>query len=367
MKISRSITRISTLASAAVVVSLCLIQQAQAASGICSPKKDGVKHFEFPFVQELKNPLENQKDKMFVEGWNLNQSYRLNCECDGGNTALQTNAYIWAIPPAALPRLPNQINGRTVYKITDNLAMGAKVFISGDRGYEVPVPIENLDNGRKGSINSPLCSNSNFDSGGRGTVELYIIHPFTGVEAIPLTKLLEISLSTKSAPGGPISPVAAEVWMSGTVTVPQSCSFQPSPIVVNFNDIMSNDFATKGEMPKGFKEERRTITLKCSNISEGVKVNLTFSGTPDGNDPTLLKTNPEGTGIGIRINGENERGERVKISPAGGEIPVKMNYNNGNLDSQGTADIYVSPLNTTGKPAKVGEFSATATVNAVIP
>lgn len=366
MKISTSITRISTLASMAGVVSLCLIQQAQAASGICTPTK-GIQHFEFPFVQELKNPSENQKDKMFVEGWNLNTSYKMNCACDGGKTALQTNAYIWAIPPATLPRLPNQINGRTVYKITDNLAMGAKVFISGAIRSEMPVPIENLDNGRKGTINSPVCSNSNFDSGGRGTVELYITNPFTGVETIPLTKLLEISMSTNPAPGGPISPVAAEVWMHGTVTVPQSCSFQPSPIVVNFDDIMSNDFKTKGQMPDGFKEEHRTITLKCSNISEGVKVNLTFSGTPDGNDQTLLKTSPEGTGIGIRIDGVNELGERVKISPTGGEIPVKMNYNNGSFNSQGVAEIYVSPRNTTNQPAKVGPFSATATVNAVIP
>ncbi|HGM5493046.1 TPA: fimbrial protein [Serratia fonticola] len=367
MKISSSMTRISTLASSAVVISLCLIQQVQAATGICTPKAAGIKKFQFPFVQELKNPSENQKDKMFVEGWNLNDSYRLNCDCDGGGADLMKEVWIWATPPETLQQLSYSINGRTVYKITDNLAMGAQVFIGGKiRDYR-PVPIQGLGNRDPGSINSSPCLNAKFDSGAKGIVELYIINPFTGVENIPLTKLLGISASVKAAPGGPISPVAAEVWMSGTVTVPQSCSFQPSPIVIKFNDIMSNDFKTKGAMPDGFKEERHTITLKCSNISEGVKVNLTFSGAPDGNDGNLLKTNPEGTGIGIRIDGVNERGARVQISPAGGEIPVKMNYNNGNIDSQGTADIYVSPRNTTGKPAAVGPFSATATVNAVIP
>lgn len=311
--------------------------------------------------------MENQKDKMFVEGWNLNDSYRLKCDCGGGPSALMKTVWIWAIPPATLQQLPNPINGRTVYKITDNLAMGAKVHIGGKVNKEIPIPIRGISNNDPGSLNSSLCSNAKFDSGSKGTVELYIINPFTGVEKIPRTQLLSISASTVAAPSGPISPVAAEVWMSGTVTVPQSCSFQPSPIVVNFDDIMSNDFKTKGAMPDGFKEERRTIVLKCSNISEGVKVNLTFTGAPDNTDNKLLKTIPDGSGIGIRIDGENERGEKVQISPAGGEIPVKMNYNNGDINSQGIAEIYVSPRNTTGKPAAVGPFSATATVNAVIP
>lgn len=361
MKTLKSITRISTLSSA-VVMSLCLMQQAQAA-GICTPI-NGIKQFNIPFSKVLSKPSDNMIGQIETEVWNLvGNVYTLKCDCSHTNSNLMGPAYISS--KTSLQLLGPKSNGGMEYKLNDYLAVSADVFIGGGVGEPRPLPLEKFSNRQQPGTGSK-CGSAAFSSGAQGTLYLRFITPFTGVQTIPDTELFTISIAAD--PNEDQSPVAASVHISGTVTVPQSCSFDPSPITINFGEpIYSNDFKVKGEKPNGFTEAHRTITLNCQNISEGVKVELTFTGEPDPSDSNLLKTNQDGTGIAIRIDGRDKNGERVQISPTEGHLPVNIDYNNGDLTSQGIADIYVYPINTTGKPAAVGDFNATATVNAIIP
>ncbi|SVK52679.1 putative fimbrial protein StiH [Acinetobacter baumannii] len=145
--------------------------------------------------------------------------------------------------------------------------------------------------------------------------------------------------------------------MSGTVTVPQSCEISPQTVTVDFGDILTTNFQTKGAMPPRFTPEERTLTLACRNISDGVKVSLSFRGEADGSMPEALKTSNSNIGVMIKDMQGNV------IRPQSGRLPIdNFQYPN----QSGSSRISVYPINTTGQAPSVGQFNATATIQAEI-
>ena len=319
--------------------------------GTCVNTK-GTKEFYFPFDAKYTDPENNRPGVIIHDAskgnWNLYEGYIAECGCNE-----MIEAYFTA--ESLLPVLDKAVDGWTYYVLNNYLSVASAVDIAGDRNERLKVPFSNESNNMpvkyKVACNSPK---NEYDSGATGQVNLMFRRPFVGVQVIPLTPLLEIYMSSTSGVKSP-QPVA-RVSMSGTVTVPQNCEISPQPVVINFGEIMSARFKDKGKMPKDFTPYHQELTLACRNISDGVKVSLSFNGEADATELDALKSDNES--IAVKI----EDAERNVVAPNGGQLPVVMNY----AEQTGKTEMTLYPVNTTNKLPEVGVFNSTATIRVEI-
>ncbi|MGG6134567.1 fimbrial protein [Pantoea allii] len=319
---------------------------AQAQASDCAPT-DGTKSYNFNMSYLLADPSQNTTGRVINNAyqWNLSGNYNVTCSCTGS----YTGAYVTAkVPDTGLVYSDGNLN---YYSINEYLAVASEVYIAGGYGANRATPFTSVSN-----LNSATnCGRYPYATGSRGSISLYFQRPFVGEQTIPLTKVVDVYLASDptTQSGVPVS----TVWMSGTVTVPQSCEINGGGVItVPFGDIMSGDIATKGEMAKNFTPKNVNFNVACTNISEGVKVSLSFQGTPDANDPTLLSTTNHD--VGVRI--QDTAG--TTIVPLSGRLPLRMDY----ASQVGTSGINLFPVNSTGQAPETGDFSATATIRAEI-
>lgn len=326
-------------------------QQAQAVFGQCKPKS-GTKGFSFVFSPKLVDPSQNMAGRIIKNAdggkWNLAGSYLVECECQ-----YRTASYV-----TAKVLLSDQVfseGGLTYYALNEYLGVASEVYVAGYREEYIAAPFENESN-KKTDMDGDdeSCASTPYNSGAKGRIHLYFRRPFVGVTTIPSTKLVETYVSVVSGVSSDVA--VSTVSMSGTVTVPQSCEISPQTVTVDFGDILTTDFQTKGAMPSRFTPHEKTLTLACSNISNGVKVSLSFRGEADGNMPEALKTSNDSIGVMIKDLFGNP------IAPQNGRLPVDFQY----PSQSGRTGISVYPINTTGKAPAIGKFNATATIQAEI-
>ncbi|WP_197062178.1 fimbrial protein [Serratia sp. Ag2] len=330
--------------SMALFGSICLMQNAYAATGICMPSAspNNATQINVDFTKTYPNPSENVAGQTLVNVsagfWNK-PTYVMNCDCD--NPPKMQASYIRAVTP--LPLAGFDVNGLTGYILNDYLAISSEIWIAGNVKKYVAIPFPEMSNG----VSDQFCEWA-YDTGATGMLHLYFRRPFIGQQVITPVKLIDIFISSKPNSGN--ATPAVNVWLSGTVTVPQSCVISPDPITINLGDIMSSKFKTAGAMPDGFTPVKQQITVACQNISEGVKVDLTLSSEPDSKMGDALKTTNNDIAIKIKDGNGNE------ISPVNGAIPVNMT-GLGQQESTGQAEINVYPVNTTGNTPAVGVFN----------
>lgn len=348
------------------VAGLCLTQQVQAATDICTP--NGAATYSFQFSPVLSDPSLNVTGTIIEDAsqgaWNSSTPYSVTCDCtrvtNSSGQLIMGASYITAIP--ALSVVDTSISPLTYYVLDDYLSVASQVRIAG--GYGVPgklfpTPFTNQSNGYSTdpAAVGQLCT-ANYTSGSGGQISLRFRRPFVGVHKIQdNTKLLDIYITSRDVPHGGVA--VASVYMSGTVTVPQSCDISPAPITINLGDIMSSKFKTAGAMPDGFTPVNQQLTLACRNISDGVKVDLSFTADVDPKISNALKTTNSDIAVMIKDGSGNI------ISPNNGTLPINMT-GLGTLNSNGQAEINVYPVNTTGNTPAVGEFNATGTVKVEI-
>ncbi|MFZ1872060.1 MAG: fimbrial protein [Chania sp.] len=348
-----------------VVSGLCLSQQVQAASDTCKP--NGAATYSFPFSPELSDPSLNVTGTVIADAsqgaWNSSKNYSVTCDCtpvrNSDNQLIMGASYITATPALSTPDV--SVGPLNFYVLDDYLSVASQVRIAGGYGNPgrlFPTPFTNQSNGY--STNpadvGQLCTHD-YTSGSGGQISLRFRRPFVGVHTIGNTKLLDIYITSRNVPHGNVA--VASVYMSGTVTVPQSCEISPAPISINLGDIMSSKFKTAGAMPDGFTPVNQQLTLACRNISDGVKVSLTFTADPDPKISNALKTTNGDIAVMIKDGNGNI------ISPNNGTLPINMS-GLGTLNSTGQAGINVYPVNTTGNTPAVGVFNATGTVKVEI-
>jgi len=306
----------------------------------------GTKQYNFNMNYTLKDPTENVTGRV-VNGayqWSLGGSYGVTCNC----TTPYGPAYITAkVPDTGLVYTDGDLK---FFAINDYLAVASEVWVGGKKEKMVATPF-NTDN----ENTAVRCNSYPYGTGSSGNISLYFRRPFVGEQIIPMTRVADVYIATD--PTTQSSEPVSTIWMNGKVTVPQSCVINGGGVItVPFGNIMAGDIATKGEMAKNFTPKNVNFNVACSNISDGVKVNLSFSGTPDTNDPTAFSTT--NNDVGVRI--KDPEGETV--DPLGGVLPLTMNYS----AQTGTSSISLFPLNTTGNTPETGDFTATATIRAEI-
>jgi type 1 fimbria pilin len=347
MKFINSIQQIGAAVLLAVA-GLAVAPEALAeAPGQCS-SDTGPQDYPFNFSSIMTDPSQNIAGKIIPNAagnaWNSSSTFHATCGCTN-----MTAAYATAV--SELPVMDHSDGTDTYFVLNDYLAVGSQVWVAGSRKAYVPAPFDNVSNL---ATTSGSCTSQPYSSGAKGQVNLYFRRPFVGQSVIPPTKILSVYLASTSGVKS-ASPVST-VTMSGTVIVPQNCDINPQPVTVDFGDILSGSFKTKGAKPDNFTPVNKQLTLACRNISEGVKISLSFQGTPDVNEPTALKTN--NSDIAVKIEDRNGNA----ITPQSGRLPVAMDY----AAQTGSTEINLYPVNTTGNNPAVGTFNATATIKAEI-
>lgn len=325
---------------------LCLFSVSSfAATGWCTTI-GGTKIYNFPFVKQYDNPADNKAGMYFnhTYQWNLAANYAANCDCTGSAKTF----YKAVIPDLTATR---DFDGLHFYSLNKYLEVATELYVGGNVGKWFATPFPNIDN----DFSSACTGVTNWISGANGYVSLYFTRPFVGQVVIPSTKILDLygTKVTGSYGGMPMS----SVYMSGSVTVPQSCEINAGQVInVKFGNIMSNDIKNPGEIANGFTPKVVDMTLACNNISNGVVVSLSFSGEPSGGDPTALKT--DNNDIGVRVRDANGN----IVPPVNGNLPVTFDYSS----QTGTSSMSLAPMNVTGNPPAIGQFNAVATINAEI-
>ena len=255
----------------------------------------------------------------------------------------------------------DKIDGLEYYKVNDNLAVGVKISVLYGGGTSsstnfIGVPFNNVSNAYYAAKPS-----YQYYSGSKVSLSLYIIKPFLGESIIPSRLVASLYASTASDYGSiPI----AEVYLSGRITVDQTCNFNAGTVlpVINFGNMES----TTGwkEVGKGPDNKERTVNLDivCDNLPDKVHFKNTLQGEPASDNARFLKTgNPD---IGIRYIAAD--GREVPPLPAPGTAfpatAIPFTYLNGTLRSTGSTSIKVAPVSTTGKEPQKGSYTATATI-----
>ncbi|HHQ6537367.1 TPA: fimbrial protein [Serratia fonticola] len=327
---------------------LCLFSVSSfAATGWCT-STGGTKTYNFPFTKTFTSPSDNAAGMSFnrTYQWNLGGAYGVNCDCTGSAVT-----YYKTVIPSTLTA-SRTYNGLSFYSLNQYFEVATELYIGGAQMDYFATPFDNISNDYSGA-----CTGlSNWTSGSMGYVSLYFTRPFVGQVVIPSTKILDLFGSkTDGSYGG--TPMTS-IYMSGSVTVPQSCNINAGQVVIDveFGNIMSNDIKTSGAIATGFTPKVVNMTLACNNISNGVVVSLSFSGTPSGGDPTALKT--DNNDIGIRVRDANNN----IVPPVNGSLPVTFDYSS----QTGTSSMSLAPMNVTGNTPSVGQFNAVATINAEI-
>ncbi|MCC4107268.1 fimbrial protein [Serratia ureilytica] len=332
--------------------SMLSAQQAQAAFGQCTPIS-GTYGFSFLFAPILTDPSQNVVGRIIKNAdgnnWNLPGSYRVKCECQ-----TRTASYVTAKMLLSEPVFSS--GGLTYYALNEYLGVASEVFVAGYRNEYIAAPFTNQSNYKTDMDgDDESCASTPYNSGARGRIHLYFRRPFVGVTIIPNTRLVDTYVSVAS--GVQSDTPVSTISMNGSVIVPQSCEISPQTVTIDFGDILTSAIQTKGALPSGITPQERTLTLACRNISEGVKVSLSFRGEADGTMPEALKTSNRDIGVMIKDMQGNV------IRPQSGRLPIdNFQYPN----QSGSSRISVYPINTTGQAPVVGQFNATATIQAEI-
>ncbi|MFC5698862.1 fimbrial protein [Pseudomonas sp. GCM10022186] len=197
----------------------------------------------------------------------------------------------------------------------------------------------------------------NFDTGKTGRLHLMIDKPFIGESVIPKTKLLELRGTVENTSSTGATPLA-DVWMSGSVVVPQSCELAPGQVTtIDFGNLNPWEVAGPGETPQ--RTVSRTFQIQCKNISEMVAVNLSLEGAPHAKQTNALAVNDRSDlAIILKNNGRIVPPLREFATPKPENlIPLTFNQ----AEQKGEFDLETYPIKAE-KYVDPGEFKSQVTL-----
>lgn len=77
--------------------------------------------------------------------------------------------------------------------------------------------------------------------------------------------------------------------MSGTITVPQSCSINAGQVIeVRLPDIEGKDIRHLGDSPQN-SHVTTQVNFTCSNVADGTNLSMSLNGETDPHNPEYLK------------------------------------------------------------------------------
>lgn len=322
--------------------------------GPCDTVSGSPQIFNAPLITTITDTSRNTSGATFPDelSWDLGGRYPLTCQCPD-DTSQKTDT-LWR---ATSPMTPGYKAGNLqYYVVNNNIQLAAKVYLEGGRHEDIPVPFDNESN--KSYARHGCEEPTDYTSGSKGLISLYIAHPFVGQVDIPSTRMFDI-FATHKANVYSANPVA-QVYFSGSITVPQGCELSTgSTLEIPFGEFKASDFKDrKGQIAKGATKFTKELQFKCTNISDGVKVYLHIEGLANSNDSNAIDMgNPD---IGAVIEGANGK----VLVPNSTSFEQQMNVSALVDETHRTASTTISayPISTTGKLPAAGEFEGIATM-----
>ncbi|WP_336218236.1 fimbrial protein [Citrobacter amalonaticus] len=312
----------------------------------CTPPSGTPYQFNSTFNYTDADPSTNKAGQVFdsVTGWDLGTTYSMKCDCDSNSSISRKFKATTDLS------LLTTVAGKNYYKMgsVDEVGVHVAIFIGGQNKY-FDVPFENIDNLSPDKVCNTVISTAN--SGSKGKISLYIAKPFVGKIDFPQTLVASL-FATKTVNSYSSTPIS-QVYLSGSMTVPQSCEINDGQVInIDYDTIINSALKTKGAVPDGFTKKVTDLAYICTNITDGVKISFTFKGTASSSDPDSISTDKSDIGIHIEdMNG-------VIITPNSGKLASSFDYQS----QTGTTSFQSYPVNTTGNAPELGVFTAAATI-----
>lgn len=193
--------------------------------------------------------------------------------------------------------------------VAGKLEIGTETYIVGNLKQYIPVPFSAISNQDPTAGGCTGADINKMSAGNKGNVRIYITHPLVGEITIPETTIMNLYLSKTPGSSGdnipPSVPPMAHVTMSGTITVPQSCSINAGQVIeVRLPDIEGKDIRHLGDSPQN-SHVTTQVNFTCSNVADGTNLSMSLNGATDPHNPDYLKTDNENLGIRISDKYDN--------------------------------------------------------------
>ncbi|MEE3660338.1 fimbrial protein [Brenneria sp. g21c3] len=199
------------------------------------------------------------------------------------------------------------------------------------------VPFTDVNNYCNGRCGTTLAS------GSKVRVNFRIKRPFVGITTISSIPIFYLYANQGGAGQGTGSPLAVG-YLSGTVTVPQSCELNAGQIIsIDFGSVSAGAFKTVGQKAEGVTPVSRNIGIQCKGIEAQTSLSLRVQADTV-KDNMIVSDNAD---IGFIItDGDNNPLTPNTLSSV---IPFV-------LDDAASANVRIGayPVSVTGKTPQVG-------------
>ncbi|MDX5627703.1 MULTISPECIES: fimbrial protein [unclassified Brenneria] len=280
----------------------------------------------------------------YTTGWNQKTdsgSYTISGGCNNRDTV-----YYTAQPGSSLS-FSFSDGSANWYDIIGNdyLQVASQIYVynaSGGSSYHnVPfVDLSNNCNGRCGGMAT---------TGSRVQVSFRIKRKFVGVTTLPLMPIFAVYGNQGSLGQGTGSPLV-QGFLSGTMTVPQSCTLNAGQVIsIDFGNISTGAFSTAGSKPDGVKAATRTIGIACNGIEAQTNLSLRVQAdTASGN--AIVSDNSD---VGFVVTDSSSR----PLTP--NDLSSVLPFT---LDDNASANVTITayPVSVTGNTPEAGVVSALA-------
>ncbi|WP_280347717.1 fimbrial protein [Pseudomonas sp. BN414] len=309
----------------------------------------------FDFTQRFNSPNDNAPNMVMPNAniWEL-PLYLATCHCPKGQI-FRENYY--TARTDLVPGNKAVVNGQQLqfYKLNRNLQVAFELWVDGDLREYVPVPFSSVSNLEDYAKTCQV--GKDYGTGTKGRIHLMIDRPFVGESTISNTQLLEVFGDTH--PNAAATTPIAGVTMTGRVSVPQSCKLASGQVTtIDFDNVEPRSLAVPGAASPANSRER-TFQITCTNISQGVAINLSLESAANAHFPNVFATHGR-TDLGIQVN-NNGRMISPLLPDAAPDfaniIPLTLNY------TQQSAEFSIEAFPVrTERNVEPGPFEGTATL-----
>lgn len=271
--------------------------------------------------------------------WNTGRSIPVKCDTPNSVSGRRFTA---------TSPLPVSVNDgtRTWYRVNEYLDTAVQIYAKGLRY----IPFSNLYT----ASGNDSSGAGQLTVGSSGVIDLKIVRPFVGTTDFNNIHIASVYMSHKSGVNSPV-PIA-EVYLTGTVAVPQNCTVNAGTVIsVNLGTLYSTDFNHVGEMPDSYSPKSFTFPVQCNYGASLANLTLRVTGTASADESSALQSsNPD---VGVVITDNN--GTTLVPNDSSSNVPLQLNQISAD-DYSTDVTLKAYPVSTTGKAPEEGTFTTLA-------
>lgn len=315
------------------------------APGTCADADGGIwSHNAILPTINVADKQQNSEGHKETSAWNVEAGYYVTCDCSNPTDAAVHERTVSAFPPTITE------DGHEFYQINEYLQAAAIMHIASHRNSDFDVPFNDESTGEPTPHEGNCYPKSAvWHDAASGKILFRISRPFVGFTKFNHIKLFSLYAARNASLLGTGQPVV-DVYISGTVTVPQKCILDLNKIIeMKFGNIAASSFskAGPGNIPDNVNPQSHNISIQCENIDAFAQLAMRIE-TSRAQDNIILSDNED---VGF-ILGDKDRNP-LKPNDINSHIPFKLD---GNAEANVTITAW--PVSVTGKKPREGTFTA---------